>query len=651
MRVALVGQPNSGKSSIFNAVAGYRTVVANFPGTTIEYPESRVRFQGRSIDLLELPGIYSLSSSEELEAQVRRRLLTLRPDVIVNVIDASVLCRSLELMLELLELGMPVVVALNMMDEARRKGMEINVAALSAMLGVPVVPLIARRGEGISSLFQVVLDTAVRRTAPRTFSYSRDVEAIIKAMEEQIVKASFSYDELPPRLLALRLLAGEVSVVEYARRAAPRVAEAAQRLAAELERSHGRPADIVLSSERHGLCLNMFEQIAAVHKSQAPRTPERLDRLLTHPWWGYVVIAAVLFSFFSFVFGFGQLAESILIPYLDGLNTWLLLHVPPGSLTAALLTGVLQGLSGGIGIVLPYLVPFFLGLALLEDSGYIPRVAFLMDNLMHRIGLHGKAIIPLVLGYGCSVPAVMSTRILENQRERYLAALLVNLIPCAARTTVLFAVVGARLGAAYALFLYALSIAVVGIAGSLSARFNRDASLGMILEIPSFRMPAVTALLRKIWFRLREFIVVAWPLLIAGSVALVLLQHLQLMGPFNRFLAPFTSGMLGLPEQVSWPLLMGILRKELTVIMLAEALGTNELSTVMTAEQMLVFTVFTLFYVPCLATLATLRTVIGALGTLIVLVLTTALATVLALTFRLALIVFHPLLFALLAPA
>jgi ferrous iron transport protein B len=253
---------------------------------------------------------------------------------------------------------------------------------------------------------------------------------------------------------------------------------------------------------------------------------------------------------------------------------------------------------------------------------------------MHAIGLHGKSVIPFVLSYGCNVPAIMGVRIMEKRRDRFVTAVLVTLIPCAARTTVIFALVAFYLGPIRALLLYVLNILVIAASGKILSRYMPDTSPGMILEMPSYKVPELSTVVRKIWFRLREFVVIAWPILIAGSLVLSLLEYLRLSGLINGFLSPFTSGLLGLPPEVGITLIFGILRKELTLIMLVQALGTNQFATVMTAEQMMVFTVFILFYIPCLATLGMLRSIIGNQGMLFTLIFNTAVGTLIALVFR-----------------
>jgi ferrous iron transport protein B len=259
---------------------------------------------------------------------------------------------------------------------------------------------------------------------------------------------------------------------------------------------------------------------------------------------------------------------------------------------------------------------------------------------MHRMGLHGKSVIPFVLSYGCNVPAIMATRILEKPRDRYITATLVTLIPCAARSMIIFAIIGFYIGPVYALLLYLLNILVIAVVGKILSLLMPEPSPGLVLEIPSYRLPTMPALWKKTWFRLREFIVIAWPLLLAGSLILSLLDYFHLSVVINGLLSPLISSVLGLPKEVGITLIFGILRKELTLVMLVQALGTNDFSAVMTHAQMLVFTVFSLFYVPCLATLGMLRSVLGTRGMLFTLLFTTGLGVLIALLFRLVLALF-----------
>ncbi len=311
-------------------------------------------------------------------------------------------------------------------------------------------------------------------------------------------------------------------------------------------------------------------------------------------------------------------------------------RLEPGSLWATLTHGVIMGLAGGVAIVLPYLVPFLLGLAILEDTGYLPRLAYILDNLMHRIGLHGKSVLPLILGYGCSVPAIMSTRILESKRDRRITGVLAAFIPCSARSVVIFGLVAAYLGPLWALSIYLLNLGVVVVLGSILSRRMRGSSPGLILEIPELSVPHAGTLVAKTWLTLREFITIAWPLLVASSVVLGLLEWLHAHDAINAMLSPLTVTVLGLPAAVGMTLVFGVLRKELTLVMLVQALGTTHVDSVMTVAQLMTFTLFVVFYVPCVATVAVMVREMGWRDTAWVGGLTIVIATTIAVAGRFA---------------
>ncbi len=306
----------------------------------------------------------------------------------------------------------------------------------------------------------------------------------------------------------------------------------------------------------------------------------------------------------------GSALEIWLLARLESAFTQLSTGLVQGTLTYAVVRSLWDGFAGGAGIVLPYLVPFLVALALLEDVGYLPRVAYLTDGLLHRIGLHGTSTLPLILGYGCSVPACLATRVLPSRRDRFLVSVLATQIPCSARSTVIFALVAFYLGPWWALSIYAFNLVIVIASGRLLSWLWPEVSPGMILEVPRYQWPTPSVVVKKVWLRLREFMVVSWPLLIGGSVLLGLAEYWQLDRFVNAALSPLT-GLLGLPAVVGTTLIFGILRKELSMLMLVQALGTTDILSVMTVPQILVFTLFILFYIPCLATITALVKEIG----------------------------------------
>ena len=613
MIISLIGQPNCGKSTIFNYFSGYKAAVSNFPGTTVKYTVSQVVFEDEELTCVDLPGVYSLTSIDPAERESRNYLLAGKSDVIINVIDASLLSRSLELTLELMSLERPLVVALNMMDEAARKGIVIDAAKLSGLLGVPVVTTVAASGRGLSDLLRAAVSAGRAGVRPSQTLFARDVEEEIDALADHLDFAFAQELRLPWRFMLVKALEDDPYIlgeIGHCNQEAVHWVKNSQKILAQ---SHGRPPETVISSERHALSLNLFEQVARVKPAEKPDWRERLDRIATHRFWGYVLLVAIMGGFFLLVFKVGSQVEEVLTGYLTMAQDLAKARLGTDNLTYSVVEGLLMGIFGGVAIVLPYLLPFIIGLALLEDSGYLPRVAFLMDNLMHFLGLHGKSIIPFILGYGCSVPAVLATRILESPRDRLVVAMLAVLVPCSARSVIIFALVAYALGPYWALGVYFFNLVVIALLGKLSTWILPEVSPGLLMEIPEYRFPTVKNVARKSWHTLKEFIVVAWPILIVGSLVLSLLQFYHLEVYVNDLCRPFTA-LLGLPGSVGTTLIFGIMRKELSLVMLTEALGTAKITTALTLSQLLTFTVFVLFYVPCASTIAAMSRELGWKG-------------------------------------
>ncbi len=563
MRVALIGQPNCGKSTLFNQIAGYKAETGNFTGTTVTFTESSVRVGGEVLEVVDLPGTYTLAGTNPAEREASSYLLSEDVDVIINVLDASHISQGLELTLELLAMKAPVIVAMNMMDEASRLGLSVNGPALEEKLGVRVMPLIASRGQGVRNLF---------------------VTALHLAQAEQVDTS------------------GYFALTENDRTSRHLVAR-------ELEKEY------VKRGERR---LNMRD---------------RVDDLLLHPLWGYAGLFLILYAFFQLVYGVGVMVEGPLMEVLDNATQSAVAFIGEGRFLTEVVVGGLQGVIAGLGIVLPYLVPFLLGLGLLEDIGYMSRVAFLMDALMHRIGLHGKAIVPFILGYGCNVPAVMSTRVLDDPKERFVAAALATLVPCAAILSVVFGLVAFYMGPLVALILYLFNIFVIALVGRILTAMVPENTPGLILEIPPYRIPTARTVVQKAWFRIKEFLVEAWPLLIAGSVLLSVANFFNWASGINLLARPITW-VLDLPAETGVPLIFGIFRKELSLVMLGQALGSMNFSNLLTPVQMISFTVFVMFYIPCLATLGALRRELGTRDMLLISALTVVIATITALFSR-----------------
>jgi len=559
MRIALIGQPNCGKSTLFNQVAGYKAETGNFSGTTVKFTESRVRVAGEVIELVDLPGAYTLEDGSPAEMEAARYLTSQDVDIIINVVDATHLSSALELTYELLPLKKPIVLALNMMDEAARLGLHIDGDGLAGEFGIPVLPLIASKGRGVKGLFVKALTAGKQNSSEKEYSV---------------------------------LNSGE---------------------------RHMRAKDVLQKYVRQG------ERILTMR--------DKLDDALLHPVWGYAILLFVLLLFFQAVYGIGKVTEPPLLALFDMLTNQALSPFQSSGLLSGIILGIMQGIAAGVAIVFPYLLPFLLGLGVLEDIGYLPRIAFLMDSLMHRIGLHGKAIVPFILGYGCNVPAVMSTRTLEEPRDRYLAAALATLVPCAARLAVVFGLVAFYLGPLAAFGLYLFNLFVIALTGRILSNMMPEDTPGLIMEVPPYRIPTLKNVTSKAWFRMREFVVEAWPVLIVGSAVLAILNYFDFANVFNVIVRPVTW-VMGLPSEVGIPLIFGILRKELSLVMLSQALGTTNFSLALTTTQMAVYATFVMFYIPCLATLAVLKRELGMRAMLYITALTVVVAMIAALVVR-----------------
>lgn len=478
-------------------------------------------------------------------------------------------------------------------------------------------------------MFTGALDVATRGKAPVRPRYSQDIEAATSQILQHLDGVPLP---LSPEAVAIKLFEDDAAILKGIPGIAPSVGSVVEAVRSNVEAGRGKPARWVLSAERHGLAGNLEHAVCSPRRRRTSWR-DRIDDVLLHPVGGYLALAVILLGFFEAVYGVGSLLERPLLRLSDAISTQVALPAPTQTLPGALIGGVLQGLTGGVDVILPYLVPFLLGLAVLEDIGYLPRVAFLMNALMHRLGLHGKAVVPFILGYGCSVPAVMSTRILENRRDRWLAAALSTMVPCAARLAVVFGLAAYDLGPRAALEIYVFHLFVIAATGRILMGLLPEDSPGMILEMPAYRLPTSRTLLPKTWYRVREFIVEAWPVLIAGSAVLSVLVFFHVIGAFNLFVRPLTW-ILGLPSATGVPLAFGILRKELSLIMLRQALGGADFAAALSPVQMVTFSVFVVFYIPCVATLAALRRELGWRSMLSIALLTVLVALASALVAR-----------------
>lgn len=634
--IVFVGQPNSGKSTLFNSIAGYKAQTANFPGTTVSHTHSEVYVNGQIVRIVDLPGTYSLNPADPAEKVALIHVFQEIPDLIVNVIDASLLGRSLELTLELLEMEQPLVVALNMVDLAEKKGIKINRKKLETLLGVPVIATVANRGRGIKELLSCCLDCLKKRDwRPKAPPWTADVEKYIHSLAAGIPEDfCFIHNR---RFTAIKLIeASDTFCHELLKEIRPELKKRVDEVRQQLESLRHLPAFEVLAAERHHLALKLFESVTKVERGKKIGLEEKIDSILMHPVLGYPGLILIFGLFFFLIFIIGNPLEQILLKPWSWLNAWIHYQDWP-SFFLALIDGLIQGIGGGLAIVLPYFLPLLFLMAFLEDLGYLARAGFLLDGLMHRLGLHGQSVAPFILGFGCNVPAIMATRILESSRDRLLTSLLIPFIPCSARTAVILAIVAFFLGPWWAMSFYFFQFIIIALVGSLLSFFLKEPSPGLILEIPSLKIPSLKTVFSKVLWQLRSFGQFAWPIIIAGSIGLSLLQVARADMWINWALSPLIKGALGLPANLGITLIFGFLRKELSLLMMLQALGIDyqALPEVLTRSQLVVFTAFVSLFIPCLSTVAIIWKEISRRAALLSMLLNLSVATFIAFFLRL----------------
>lgn len=604
MTIALAGNANVGKSVIFNKLTGSNQIIGNWPGKTVEKAEGLLRFEDYQVRIIDLPGIYSFSTFSLEELISREYIASERPDAVINVVDASVLERNLFFTIQLLEMGVPLVVCLNQVDVARRNGIAVDEKRLEASLGVPVVPTVAVRGEGLRELMKAAVQAARqgRENARSAIRYGAEVEARIEKLTQLVEseRLEFGYSS---RWIAVKLVEDDPEVKRLIASRSEGLIRASQALAEEIERIHEEPSFAVMASERYALANRIAGD--AQEQTRARTTlSEKLDSVTTHEVFGYLVAAAVIAGLLLWTFTVGNSVSGMLSNLLSFLEP-----VDPrvgGPIAAVLWNGVFGGIVAGVTLVIPYVIPFYLVLAMIEDSGILTRVAFMMDSAMHKIGLHGKALIPLILGYGCNVPAIHGCRILETRRERLLAAFAITFAPCTARTIVVLGLVSAFLGVHWALALYAIDLALIFGLGRLALRVVPGESTGLIMEMHSFKVPSVSVVARQTWARAKSITYMVFPIYMLGSALVQGLYALGVLQPLNSAMSLLTAGWLGLPPVAGTLLIFGLVRKELILLTLVAIYGTTNLALFLTPVQLIVLALVGMTYIPCLSTVMVL---------------------------------------------
>lgn len=634
--LGLAGNPNVGKSSFFHQLTGIGVNVSNYPGTTIELAEGIVKHEDHTVKVIDLPGVYSLGAVAEDEWVARRAILERDVDVIIDIVDASNLERNLYLALQLIELNIPIVIVLNQYDIAAQKGMSIDPESLSESLGVPVIPTVANQGINVAKAFSVAIEIGLKQKKPeKKVDMDKKLEERVESLAEVISKEIDTVPfGLPPRSLAIKLLEGDEELIDSVidEEGGEEIAEKARELAQEINEEYGEASAFRIARERHGLASLISEEVSE-RTEVSPSLSERISGWTTETKTGVPILFGVFLGLLMLLFYGGGFIEKVLIggweTYVEPNLVSVFQIISPNPEIAEILDiGINLGIKGILAVMFPYILVFFLALALLEDSGYLPRMAYVMDSVMHKIGLHGKAVVPMLGGFGCNVPAIMATRGLTSKRQRLISTFLITLVPCSARTVVIIGTVGAFIGVLPALVIYGMILTLIFLVGFTLNRFIPGETSGMVMEIPPLRKPTFKPVLSKTWNRLKEFVYIASPLLIVGSFLIGILDASGVMNSIVEPFSIFTESVLGLPPILIIPLLYGIVRKEGALVLLFAVAGTSNLGSFMTPLQLFVFALVVAIYIPCIATIAVLKREQGWKHAMIVTVSTIVLAVI-----------------------
>ncbi len=611
--IVLAGQGNAGKSSLFNNLTGLHQHIGNWAGKTIEKREGTLFYKDYTIDVLDLPGIYSLTTYSVEEVISREYITHHHPDCVINVVDSTNLERSLIFTLQLLELECPLVLALNMSDLAKKRGINIEYKKLQGMLNTPVIPTVASRGYGLTDLIDEILKIKGNRASHEVHRYGKEIEDCIGQLTSLIQVNEFSY---PARWIAIKLLEKDKDITKLAGDQKPEILEKTKELCHHLEEMHGHDSSLVIADERSHLAYQITREIETILPSRTTSLNDRLDAITMDKISGYIVMVLIMGGMFFTVFTFGNWLSGLFDTLFAQFHDWWNTAVGVSSL-ASLGWAAVESVLALVQIAFPYILPFYVMLYVLEDWGYIARISFLMDHLMHKMGIHGKACISFIIGLGCNVPGCLSCRIMETRRERFITAVLVTLVPCSAVSVIVFGLVGKYVGLLWALGLYVFAMIMIFVAGRISSKLLLGEPVELIMTMPDYKAPQLKTVFSQTWDSLKEFIYIAAPVVIVSGVVIRAIDMAGWMPAISSFLSPITVKWLGLPAVTGILLIFGVLRKELILVMLAAYLGTTHFADVLSPQQMITLAVVSMFYVPCVATISVLWNEYGWKKTLI----------------------------------
>ena len=638
MIFALVGNQNCGKTTLFNALTGANQHVGNFPGVTVDQKMGDIT-SAKGCSVVDLPGIYSIRPYSTEEIVTRDFVLNEKPDGIINIIDATNIERNLYLTLQLLELGIPMVVALNMMDEVRGNGGTVNIKLFSELLGVPAIPISAAKNEGISELIKIAVATAKGKVKPKVQDFCapgpvhRCIHAVSHLIEDHAQSIGIS-----PRFAATKLIEGDMSFAEKLELDQNEL-ETIEHNIKEMESERRLDANAALADMRYAFIETLCEKaVVKCKESREHHRSVKIDSVLTNKYLALPLFLVIMLLIFWLTFGvIGSFLSDLLSLGIDKLTA-----VTDSALTAYGINEVvhsliIDGIFAGIGSVLsflPIIVVLFFFLSILEDTGYMARVAFVMDKLLRKIGLSGRSFVPMIIGFGCSVPAIMASRTLSYERDRKMTIMLIPFVSCSAKIPIYAVFSAAFFPKHSALVMFALYIfgIIMGIITALI--LNKTAFKGnpvpFVMELPNYRLPSAKSVLLLMWDKAKDFLQKAFTVIFVATVIIWFLGAFDsrlnfvtdsadsLLASIGRLISPIFAP-LGLSDwRISTSLLAGLSAKEAVVSTMGVLMGTgldglgNALSSVFSPLTALSFLVFTLLYTPCVAAIATLRAELGS---------------------------------------
>ncbi len=602
-KVALVGQPNVGKSSLFTRLTGVGVISSNYPGTTVEFDEGVVTRNGKTVSVHDLPGTYSMSGNSDDEKVVLRDLWEGRNDTVILVADATNLVSSLVLCFEALELGLPTIIALTKIDEARKRN-RIDIDALSGILGVPVMPVSSKTSEGVDALADAVCEGRARASGFRV-EYMPDIEKAIVALE----------DGLPDNLkfnkrgVAVKLLEESEPFDEMIGTDLKHTVAVMKKLYRD---GTGQSLAVGIASSRYAEAENIVSDVVSESDTK-PSLADRISDVMITPVTGIPILLAVCLVILTTIVYVGSFLDGVVSSVYEAVVGTAIIDLGGDSeFWTAVLTGIDGSIQAIMSLVIPYIMVFYIILGILEDSGYLTRAVVLLDRTMHHFGLHGGSFIPIIVGLGCNVPAIMAVRTVQSRREKViLSSMIVMAVPCSAQMAIIMGATGSYSGIVYAFGILVMLVCLAVITGVLMNRFMKYEPSNLAMELPDLQVPSAKNVLFKTWYRIKDFFYIAFPLLVVGSIVVELLLQYDLLDVIVDPLSPVIVGMLGLPAVCSIAFIVGILRKEMALGMLQILAGGVALEAFMTPDQFVVFGVVMAVYMPCVATLITMWREIG----------------------------------------